>query len=458
MSEGRRLNKAGIRCALAALAVFSGIVEIRSAKALEWEPVEGTQRHMSEPKPIQQDTQPGTPLTWTFVRSSDTTTKEQQGLNWTAVSETDPTEAGPVNNAIVWEPIQAGEVITAEELELKEDPDEVLVTTEPSGPTFANDKAIWRDAQWHPQISGKVPTGFGPKGFMISTSISGIDCVTGAGYCAKPESFDDYLDQTEAIGEAQYNLSMSLGDAEKLFGLTITSRFEETGLTFSERNANDTKGILSNYYIGAHISRALSPDTSIKFGVDNWLDIRECVDCGFAKSAYGVISQRIRFGNQQGNFFQNAYLTIGAGNGQFRPLEELIRDGIRKQRDAGCATPGFTPKKPCSPEALTRSSLRARSYGQINPIGAVALEAFPGMNLIGEWDGRNLNAGFSIRPFKDYGLVLTSMWNSLLPNCDYGCTIPVSGVENGINLKESLPSALTERARFSFQASLEFKF
>jgi hypothetical protein len=102
--------------------------------------------------------------------------------------------------------------------------------------------------------------------------------------------------------------------------------------------------------------------------------------------------------------------------------------------------------------------LRARSYGQINPIGALALETIPGMNLIGEWTGRNLNAGFSVRPFEDFGLIFTGMWENLISNCDYGCDISVSGVPDGIDLETSLPNALTQRARFSFQASLEFKF
>ena len=218
------------------------------------------------------------------------------------------------------------------------------------------------------------------------------------------------------------------------------------------------KNIFSNYYIGAHLSRNLGTDTGLKIGIDNWLDVRECTNCGFAKSAYGVISQRFRLRDNQNSMFPNAYLTFGVGNGQFRPLDELVLDGIRKQRDAGCATPGFTPDKPCSPEALTRASLRARSYGQINPIGAIALEALPGMNLIGEWSGRNLNAGFSVRPFEELGLVFTGMWENILPNCDYGCTVSVSGVPDGIDLKTSLPNALTERPRFSFQASLELKF
>ena len=79
------------------------------------------------------------------------------------------------------------------------------------------------------------------------------------------------------------------------------------------------------------------------------------------------------------------------------------------------------------------------------------------MNLIGEWSGRNLNAGFSVRPFEELGLA-TGMWKNILHNCDYGCTVSVSGVPDGIDLKTSLLNALTQRPRFSFQASLELKF
>lgn len=458
MSEGRRLNKAGIRCALATLAICSGLIEMRSAEALEWEPVKGAQETISKPQLIKQDIQPGTALTWTSVESSDATSQVQQGLNWTAVSETDPTEAEPVNNAIVWEPIQPGEVITAEELELKKDPNEVLVTVEPSGTTFANDKAIWRDDQWHPQISGTVPVGFGPKGWMMSASLWGIDCVTGAGYCAKPDSWDEYREQIEKTGDGNYNLSIGLGDAEKLLGLTITSRFEETGLTFGERNTNETDSILSNYYIGAHISRNLGSDTALKVGIDNWLDVRECDFCGFPKNAYAVVSQRLRINKDQKDFLPNAYVTLGMGNGQFRPLDELIRASVAEQRKAGCITAGFTPEKPCSREALQRATWKANSYGKFEPIGALAIETFSGLNLIGEWSGRNLNAGFSLRPFEEFGLVITSMWENILPNCDWGCTVKgIPDYPQGIDLS-LLPSALTERPRFSLQISFEAKF
>jgi len=414
------------------------------------------------------------------IENQNSTSKKKVTVTWSPVKESLPNApaktswsefptddiAASESKQVIWEPIDQG---LSDEIEFKiknkkqiEFPSVKAVAIQkpiyPSGPTFANDKAIWRDEQWHPQITGTVPVGFGPKGWMLSGSIWGIDCVTGADFCENPDNWDDYIDQIERDGDSNYNLSIGFGDAEKLAGVTITARFEETSLPLGERNSIDDNNLFSNYYIGAHLSRNLSPDTALKIGIDNWLDIRDCVDCGFAKSAYGVLSQRIRLNENQEGFLPNAYLTIGLGNGQFRPLDELIKDGVRKQRDEGCATPGYTPDKPCSPEALTRGSLRARSYGQINPIGALALEAFPGMNLIGEWSGRNLNAGFSVRPFEEFGLILTGMWENLLSNCDYGCTVSVSGVPDGIDLKTSLPNALTERARFSFQASLELKF
>ena len=131
---------------------------------------------------------------------------------------------------------------------------------------------------------------------------------------------------------------------------------------------------------------------------------------------------------------------------------------MAEQRAAGCITAGFTPDRPCSQEALQRATWKANSYGRFEPIGALAIEAFPGMNLIGEWTGRNLNTGFSVRPFEEVGLILTGMWENILPNCDYGCTVRgIPDYPQGIDLN-LLPSALTERPRFSFQISLEAKF
>ena len=384
-------------------------------------------------------------------------------LKWSLVNQTtDLKNQGTPKSAPVpqWKAVEPAEVIHAETESETSDSDVVVVDL-PSGTTFANDKAIWRDNSWHPQISGTVPVGFGPKGVMFSASVWGIDCVTGAGFCANPTDFSDYLDQIERSGESQYNLSLGFGDAEKLVGVTVTTRIEETKIPFGERNTQDLetdKNLLDEYYVGVHVSRNLSPDTAIKFGIDNWIDVKKCGDsCGFPKSAYGVVSQRFRLSEDQDAFFPNAYLTVGAGNGQFRPFGEMVRDSIAKQRAAGCSTFGYTANEPCNEDTLYRAIQRASGYGKIYPIGAVALEIFSGMNIIGEWSGRNLNAGFSIRPFRDFGFILAGMWENILPNCDYGCIIAIPDLPGGLDLSR-FDDAMTERARFSLQASLEFKF
>ena len=443
------------KLALAASVVLFGSGQI--TRAAEWRPVRAESL-------INRTGSSTDPVRWNPVKTKPSNASKR--TQWQELTD-DPDR--PLPEPVMWTPVEPTMAADIEEKIEEEvpitDPINAAIAIKPpvmpSGTTFANDKAIWRDGTWHPQISGTVPIGFGPTGLMISGSLWAIDCVTGAGYCIKTNGFDEYRDQVERIGDAHYNLSIGFGNPDRLVGITVTTRIEETKLPLGNRNTENLeadKNLLDDYYVGAHISKNIGQDTAIKIGIDNWLDVRECTDCGFAKSAYGVISQRIRFRNNQNSMFSNAYLTFGFGNGQFRPLDELVLDGIRKQRDAGCATPGFTPEKPCSPEALTRASLRARSYGQINPIGAVALETLPGMNLIGEWSGRNLNAGLSVRPFEELGLVFTGMWENILPNCDYGCIVSASGVPNGIDLKTSLPNALTQRPRFSFQASLELKF
>ena len=396
------------------------------------------------------------PLQWTNSEDKQHT-PTSKGLRWRAMDRQPSAddEVAP-SQTVLWQDTPPGEVITADDIAPQEETqDEPLVVIEPSGTTFANDKAIWRDEQWHPQISSTVPVGFGPKGVMATAGVFGIDC-TASGICEQPDSWEDYQDQLERFGEAQYDLSLGIGDSSKIIGLTFTGSFEETGLRLGDRNETEEKTIFSNYYIGAHLSRNIGPDTAIRVGVKNWLDIKECgLSCGFPKSAYGVISQRFRLNPDQNSWFPNAYLTLGAGNGEFRTLDEQVRSSIAAQRAAGCQTYGYIPDKPCSSDTRRRAVLDAANYGQLTPIGAATLEVVPGFNAIGEWSGRNLNLGFSVRPFEDLGLVFTSMWNSLLKNCDYDCDISVPDQKGRIPLPENM---ITYRPVWSFTASINLKF
>ena len=208
--------------------------------------------------------------------------------------------------------------------------------------------------------------------------------------------------------------------------------------------------ILAYTYLGT------SAKTQLFELVSNLIDIKDCgLGCGFPKSAYGVVSQRIRLNPDHRGWFSNAYLTAGVGNGEFRPLDEQVKASIASQRDAGCQTYGYVPDQTCEPDTLRRAVLDAANYGELTPIGAAAIEIYPGFTAIGEWSGRNLNAGISVRPFEDFGLVFTSMWNNLLHNCDYGCDIHVPDYEGSVPLPDNM---ITYRPIWSFRASIEMKF
>ena len=365
---------------------------------------------------------------------------------------------------LVWEALDTENVIVAEEV-ITPPPDansaEQAIATaraaiEQKSATFANDRALWRNERWYPQISSDVPVGFGPTGVMTTFGLNAIDCASGG--CEGTSDWNNYRDQIERLGDAQYDLSLGFGDANKLVGLTFTASIEETSIPFGERNTRNLatdENLLDEYYIGIHLSRNLGIDTAVRIGVENWIDVKACgLFCGFPKSAYGVISQRIRLKSNQSSWFANAYLTLGAGNGEFRSFEEKFRASATAQRDAGCSTFGYTPNQPCSSDTRRRAVLSSANYGQLTPIGSAALEVYPGVNVIGEWSKGNLNAGFSVRPFKDLGLVVTSMWNTLLPTtCDYGCTVTINGVPASIE-----DNLTTQRSKFSFTASLGMKF
>ena len=378
-------------------------------------------------------------------------------LKWSLVNQTtDLKNQGTPKSAPVpqWKAVEPAEVIHAETESETSDSDFVVVDL-PSGTTFANDRALWRDDQWHPQISNTVPMVLAPRGMTTSPSPALIApqvaiCDQRLGRLPTP---------TGSIWRGPISTSPGLLGMRKNSWLHLYSIIEETRLPLGDRNTQGLEtdaNLLDEYYIGVHLSRNIGPDTAVRVGVKNWIDVKECgLDCGFPKSAYGVISQRFRLNPDQNSWFPNAYLTAGMGNGEFRPLDEQVRSSIAAQRSAGCSTYGYLADKPCNSDTLRRAVLDAANYGQLTPIGAAAIEVYPGLNAIGEWSGRNLNLGFSVRPFEDFGLVFTSMWNNLLQNCDYGCKVDVPDYPEGAPIPDNMT---TERAVWSFRLSMDMKF
>ena len=325
----------------------------------------------------------------------------------------------------------------------------------PSGPTYTNYRAIWRDGEWLPQISSLVPVGFGPKGLMLSLYGRGIDCNTGKGQCPGFTTYSNWKNSLDTLASGQFQQVIGFGDPIKAVSVVFSNSSEK--LVSSVRSGNvESSSLFTGNQTGVHLVKAFGPDTSIRTGVDNlirWDSNNAYYD---PLSFYAVATQRIRINDDRSPWFSSLYLTAGVGNGDYRPIEQIVQAQTAALRAAGCPTYGYSPKKPCSQGAYDRAIQSGSNYGTINPIGSLGLEVYRGVNLITEWTGRNLNIGMSWRPIPEWGFVITPMVQSVIQNCEYpGCKVSMPGAKDPVELPSSV---LTQRARLSVQASVEVKF
>ena len=318
-----------------------------------------------------------------------------------------------------------------------------------------NGRVPYWNADWKPQISNIVPQAYGPRGVMFSVGVRGIDCTTGAN-CRdrKGMSYSRYFNEK---GDAYIATTLGFGDSSKWLGIEINNMSQ--GVAFSGKRAGDP--FLGGNMTGFSISRNISPDTAIKIGVENMIrwDPKQA-DLG--KNAYGVVSQRFRLnGNNdpEQSLFSNLFITLGLGNGEFRPVDKVIGAQIEAQRDAHCWTWGYIPPGgiDCSAKAKSNALLKGTEYGQFYPIGSVALMLYDSVSLIGEFTGRNLYAGASVQPIRGFGWTITAMAENLLPNSDYGRNIQL-GVRNIPSNFVYPPNVIIDTPKFSIQTNLNIKF
>jgi hypothetical protein len=328
----------------------------------------------------------------------------------------------------------------------------------PSGPTYANYRALWRDGDWLPQISNIVPIGYGPKGVMLSLVLQGTDCHLGKGPCEPFTTYSAWQESLSTQANGEFFQALGFGDPIKAVSFIITNSLERLPAAAKSGSLDDSP--LQGAQTGLHLAKAFGPDTSLRVGVENLItwNPNDYIYADMVRNFYAVTSQRIRLKStiQPNSWFNNLYVTAGVGNGDFKPIEKIFQDQTAALRSAGCATYGYTPPTPCSEETFKRALKSGSDYGQLYPIGSAALEVVSGLHLIAEWTGRNLNAGLSWRPIPELGLIITPMFNSLIQNCEYpGCQVYVPGYNERVPLPSSV---LTERARLSLQVSLEVKF
>ncbi|MCU0548159.1 MAG: hypothetical protein MUC48_02315 [Leptolyngbya sp. Prado105] len=92
----------------------------------------------------------------------------------------------------------------------------------------------------------------------------------------------------------------------------------------------------------------------------------------FEDTYYGAVTHLIRLKQDANRPFSRLALTLGAGTGRFRTLEQLIDGGTF-----------------------------------VNPFASIALKVSPSTSLIAEWTGQDLGVGLSIVPFRNLPLILT---------------------------------------------------
>ena len=63
-------------------------------------------------------------------------------------------------------------------------------------------------------------------------------------------------------------------------------------------------------------------------------------------------------------------------------------------------------------------------YGSLWPVGSIAYLVNPKLSLFGEWWGRNLTLGFSLKPFDEINWVITPGISSIIQNSDWDPQYP----------------------------------
>lgn len=372
-----------------------------------------------EPGPTGEVTPERASLSWELVDPTVVGTPEQPEADQPLIA------AGPT-----WEPILPGEEVTEADVAREVDAQdaaraEALAELEPEQPepTFGGFRDLYRGNRWYPSITTIVPMGFGPFGFMAGIGFSGSDCRTESGTCTRNSSRS--ADSIKDVSEGVLDGFLAFGDSSKAAGLLITQTAGSTARS-AKRGS-----LFERMQTGFAVSRNLGTNTAIKLGAEGALvwDSNEYFEqfnsAEVPKSAFAVLSHRIPLmsGSTPENksrirWFSDLYLTVGLGNGVFRPSDEVIQSQIREIKRVGCWD------APCTPERIKKARIRGSEWGDPSPIGALALAVTDQLNLITEWTGRNLNISLSIQPFRNVGLTVTPGIGNLIRNSDYNNGYP----------------------------------
>jgi hypothetical protein len=374
------------------LAGFAALVPVAAqGQPLQWQPLPGTA--------------PSTPGVVWRAEPPDQSTKPKPVVSWEAVP---PEEMG--------NPFKAPTPTTA--VASSEDP-------KPKDPFITGGLyQVKRGDEWLPSISQRVPNAYGSTLGTLQTGLFVESCnVTGDTVCGTRSFGEEFNSNAKGI----WSFLLGLGDPRKAIGIDLG--FQITSLATTRPNANsgpsftgDSGGTKFGEGRGLDlsISRNFSENVSLKLGVFNLITLDEVQQLDQPSSAYGVVSARFDLGGRPEDNSNDLYITLGAANGLYRPLNVIVAD----QEQTCAAEKASKGRNSEGIYGLKYCNIWGFSYGDPYPVASVSYLLNNQVSFIAEWWGRNLTLAASIKPIDGLNWVITPGITNLIKNADWDPAIP----------------------------------
>lgn len=346
------------------------------------------------------------------------------GVVWQAVPAESPTPASAA--AVSWEQVPAGEANTP----LKTTTPSTTVAVEETPP--AKDPYVTgglyqvkRGDEWLPSISQRVPNAYGSTFGTLQTGLFVESCnVTGDTVCGTRSFGEEFNSNAKGI----WSFLLGLGDPRKAIGLDLgfqitslatTRPTGSSGPSFSGDSGGTKFG--EGRGLDLSISRNFSENVSLKLGVFNLVKLDEVQELDQPSSAYGVVSARFDLGGRPDDNTNDLYVTLGAANGLYRPLNVIVED-----QEQTCAAELASKGRNSTGlgGALKYCNIWGFSYGDPYPVASIAYLLNNQVSFIAEWWGRNLTLAASFKPIDGLNWVITPGITNLIRNADWDPSVP----------------------------------
>ena len=354
-------------------------------------------------------------------------TVHAQPMNWQPVPEQAPTTPGviwqvmPANEtpapgpSVSWEPVPADQLDSP--FKQPETPAAIAVTEKPTRKepfVTGGLYQIRRGDVGLPAISLNIPSAYGARFGTLQTGIWLESCLTVGGVVCGSQ---DFSTEFKDYGKGIWTFFAGVGDPTKLIGIDLGFQITSLSTTRPDQtNAGTSFG--SGQGLDLFISRNLSEDFSVKFGAYNLVKFDE-VQLDQGSSAFGLFSGRFDLGGHPDDNSHDLYITLGAANGRYRPLNVIVAD-----QEQECARNVAQRGQRSKFRYGDYCNIWGLDYGSPYPVASVAYMVNDQFSLIAEWWGRNLALAASIKPIPELNWTITPGITSLIRNADWDPDIP----------------------------------